>query len=286
MRIAVLVPDPGYAEPWRWAYDVEAEALRSAGATVDAVPWTDSRGLSAYDLILPLVAWGYHQRYESWLRLLDRFDAERLKVVNLPRILRWNGDKTYLTQLAAAGVPAVETIEVQALDDRALARAAERFGTPDLVVKPPISASAAGTHRIRAGDAIPAAERGRRMMIQPFVPTIATEGEYAVMLFDGIYSHTVVKRPGAGDFRVQEYLGGVTLPADPPPGAVALAEQALAAAPATAVYARVDMIRDANGVLRIMELELIEPSLFVEHAPDRGAAFARAMLSAARRPIE
>ena len=286
MRIAVLVPDPGYAEPWRWAYDVEAEALRSAGATVDAVPWTDSRGLSAYDLILPLVAWGYHQRYESWLRLLDRFDAERLKVVNLPRILRWNGDKTYLTQLAAAGVPAVETIEVQALDDRALARAAERFGTPDLVVKPPISASAAGTHRIRAGDAIPAAERGRRMMIQPFVPTIATEGEYAVMLFDGIYSHTVVKRPGAGDFRVQEYLGGVTLPADPPPGAVALAEQALAAAPATAVYARVDMIRDANGVLRIMELELIEPSLFVEHAPDRGAAFARAILSAARRPIE
>ncbi|HKX91617.1 MAG TPA: hypothetical protein VJM15_04240 [Sphingomicrobium sp.] len=286
MRIAVLVPDPGYAEPWRWAYDVEAEALRSAGATVDAVPWTDSRGLSAYDLILPLVAWGYHQRYESWLRLLDRFDAERLKVVNLPRILRWNGDKTYLTQLAAAGVPAVETIEAQALDDRALARAAERFGTPDLVVKPPISASAAGTHRIRAGDAIPAAERGRRMMIQPFVPTIATEGEYAVMLFDGIYSHTVVKRPGAGDFRVQEYLGGVTLPADPPPGAVALAEQALAAAPATAVYARVDMIRDANGVLRIMELELIEPSLFVEHAPDRGAAFARAMLSAARRPIE
>ena len=149
-------------------------------------------------------------------------------------------------------------------------------------VKPPISASAAGTHRIRVGEAIPAAALGRRMMIQPFVSTIATEGEYALMLFDGIYSHTVVKRPAAGDFRVQEHLGGVTLPAQPPPGAIELARQALAAAPAPATYARVDIVPDDQGVLRIMELELIEPALFLDHAPDGGDAFSQAILGAAR----
>ena len=282
MRIAILVPDLDYPEPWQWAYDVEADALRKHDVIVHALPWTDPDDLSEYDLILPLVAWGYHHDYGPWLRLLNRFDAEQLPVVNPPSLLWWNSDKTYLTHLAAKGVPTVATIEVEKLDSNNLAAAAERFGARELVVKPPISASAAGTHRIRVGEAIPTAALGRRMMIQPFVSTIATEGEYALMLFDGIYSHTVVKRPAAGDFRVQEHLGGVTLPAQPPPGAIELARQALAAAPAPATYARVDIVPDDQGVLRIMELELIEPALFLDHAPDGGDAFSQAILGAAR----
>ncbi|MFL6729707.1 MAG: RimK family alpha-L-glutamate ligase [Sphingomicrobium sp.] len=282
MRIAVLVPDPDYPEPWQWAYDVEADALRRHGVIVHAVPWTDPDDLSNYDLILPLVAWGYHHDYGPWLRLLNRFDAERLPVVNPTSLLWWNSDKTYLTDLAAKGVPTVATIDVEKLNHANLAAAAARFGTPELVVKPPISASAAGTHRVRVGDAIPAAALGRRMIIQPFVSTIATEGEYALMLFDGRYSHTVVKRPAAGDFRVQEHFGGVTLPAGPPPGAIELARQALAAAPAHATYARVDIVPDDDGILRIMELELIEPALFLDHAPDGGEAFSQAILNAAR----
>jgi len=286
VRIAILTPAPDYPEPWQWAYDVEADALRQHGAKVDPLPWTDPDDLSGYDLIVPLVAWGYHHQYGPWLRLLNRFDAEGLPVINPPDLLWWNSDKTYLTQLAIKGVPTVETIEVDTLDPARLAAAADCFGTTDLVVKPPVSASAAGTHRIRVGDAIPETVLGRRMMIQPFVSGIVTEGEYAVMLFDGEYSHTVVKRPKPGDFRVQEALGGVTLPATPPPGAVELAKQALAVAPARAAYARVDIVPDEVGVLRIMELELIEPSLFLDHAPDGGAAFARAILSTAGRPIE
>lgn len=282
MRIAILVPDPDYPEPWHWAYDVQADALVNAGATVDALPWTDPGDLFGFDLILPLVAWGYHHHYGAWLRLLNRLDAEGRRVLNPLSLLWWNSDKTYLTQLAAKGVATVATIEVDALDQDNLAAAAERFGTEELVVKPPVSASAAGTHRIRVGQAIPSAERGRRMMIQPFVPTIASEGEYALMLFDGVYSHTVVKRPKPGDFRVQEHLGGVTLPAVPPPGAIELAQQALAAAPGPATYARVDIVRDEQGVLRVMELELIEPSLFLDHAPDGGEAFSRAILSPPR----
>ena len=114
-----------------------------------------------------------------------------------------------------------------------------------------------------------------------------TARERLLMLFDGEYSHAVVKRPAAGDFRVQEYHGGVSLPCETPPaGAVDLAKAALRAAPAPASYARVDIIPDDEGLLRIMELELIEPALFLEHSPDRGAAFARSILRAAAHSLE
>ena len=120
------------------------------------------------------------------------------------------------------------------------------------------------------------------MIIQPLMEGIATTGEFSLMLFDGEFSHAVVKRPKSGDFRVQPHLGGVTMPSPAPPGAIALARQALAAAPARATYARVDMVPDDDGSLLIMELELIEPALFLDHAPDKGAAFTRSILSSVR----
>lgn len=283
MRLAFLVPDPDYPEAWDWAFDVEAEALRMRGVEVDAVPWTRTGDLSGYDLILPLVVWGYHLQYGEWLRWLDHVEAARLNVVNPPALLRWNSDKAYLTELAAKGVPTIETIEVSHLSDADLVAAAERFGTDELIVKPPVSASATGTHQIRVGDEIPAAERGVRMMIQPFLPSIATEGEYALILFDGAYSHTVVKRPKSGDFRVQPHLGGSTQSSEPPEGAIELAQAALAAAPTSATYARVDIVRAKDGALQIMELELIEPALFLDVAPHGEEAFASAVIAAAER---
>jgi glutathione synthase/RimK-type ligase-like ATP-grasp enzyme len=140
-----------------------------------------------------------------------------------------------------------------------------------------------GTHRIAPGEPIPASERGERMLIQPYLPTIATEGEYALIMFDGVLSHTLIKRPKAGDFRVQPHLGGTTHKAEAPDGAEELALAALAAAPAPATYARVDIIRDADGELRVMELELVEPALWLDVAPHGEEAFARAIVGAAER---
>src|SRR5213075_1354174 len=145
----------------------------------------------------------------------------------------------------------------------------------------PISASATGTFLLGPNDPIPAEAASRRMLVQPFMASIA-DGEYSIMLFDGEFSHAIVKKPKAGDFRVQPHLGGTEEPSDAPAGAIDLAKSALAAAPAEAVYARVDMVSDDDGQLRIMELELIEPSLWLQHGPDRGAAFT----SAIRRAIE
>lgn len=282
MRIAFLVPAPDYPEPWRWAFDVEAEALTAAGMDVVPVPWTAAGELDGFDLVLPLVAWGYHLQYPEWLAFLDRAEGSGVPMINPPALLRWNGDKAYLAELADADVPTVPTMAVEACCDADLEEARRRFGSDWLVIKPPVSASASGTHRLGVNDDLPTDSRGKPMIVQPLVEEIGRTGEFSLMLFDGEFSHAVVKRPKSGDFRVQPHLGGVTLPSEAPPGAVELARQALAAAPAKATYARVDIIPDDEGVLRIMELELIEPALFLDHAPDAGEAFTRAILAAAR----
>lgn len=283
MRIAVLVPEPGYLEEWRWTFDVEAEILTAAGCDVDPLPWSNPGDVSDYDLVLPLVAWGYHLDYPRWLALLDRAEAEHWPLFNPPALLRWNGDKAYLAELADRGVSTVPTIAVEALCDADLEQARRQFQSDWLVIKPPVSASASGTHRLGPNDDLPGESVRQPMIVQPLIEEIARTGEFSLMLFDGDYSHTVVKRPASGDFRVQPHLGGITLPSKAPPGGEALARQALAAAPAKATYARVDMVPDDDGVLRVMELELIEPALFLDHAPDGGAAFTRSILQLAQK---
>jgi len=281
-RAIILTPAPDFWEAWNWAYDVEAAALEAAGISVEPRPWTELGDLTGIDAVLPLVAWGYHLRFAEWLALLDRMDQPGAPLMlNPSALLRWNSDKAYLGGLATAGVSTVASRTLEALDDAALAEARATFGD-ELVVKPLVSAAADDTYRIGPDDPIPASVRGKRMLVQPYMPSIALSGEYSLMLFGGAFSHCIVKRPKPGDFRVQPHLGGSETPCAPPEGALALAKAALAAAPAPATYARIDMIEDADGALQIMELELIEPALWLQHAPDQGAAFAEALKAAIR----
>jgi len=280
VRAAILIPAPDFPEAWDWAYDVEADVLVRAGLEVEPRPWTDVSDLGGFDLVMPLVAWGYHLDPPRWHGLLDRLEHERAKVLNPVPLLRWNSDKRYLAELGKQGVAVIPTRLAEMLDEAALAEARADFGE-ELVIKPPVSAAADGTHRLLPHDPLPEASRGRAMMIQPFLRSIADEGEYSIMLFGGQFSHAIVKRPKAGDYRVQPHLGGIEEPCAPPPGSIELAKNALAAAPAKAVYARVDMVRDGAGALAIIELELIEPSLWLEHSPDGGQAFVSAVRAAA-----
>ena len=278
MRAAVLTPAPDFWEKWDLAYDVEAKALRRGGIDVEPRPWTEPGDLAGFDLVMPLVAWGYHFEPQRWHALLDRFESEGRKVLNPVPLLRWNSDKRYLAELGRKGIAVIPTRIAERLDEAALAEARSEFGA-ELVIKPPVSASADGTHRLQLNDPLPDESRGRAMMIQPFLRSVAEEGEYSIMLFGGEYSHAIVKRPKAGDYRVQPHLGGSEQPCTPPPGSIELARAALAAAPAEAAYARVDMIRDGSGALAIIELELIEPALWLQHAPD-DSMFASAIRSA------
>ncbi len=278
---AVLVPAPDYPEAWAWTYDVEAEVLRRAGFSVEPRPWTDPGDLGAFDVVLPLVAWGYQSDPARWFALLERFEREGCRLVNPIPVLRWNTDKSYLEEIAARGVPTVPTRIVPALDAAAIADARAGFGD-ELVIKPPISASAYGTHRLGIADPVPPEVLGRTMMIQPFLCSVMEEGEYSLIYFDGVFSHAIVKRAKAGDYRVQPHLGGTEVRCDPPEGSRWVAEAALAVAPEQPAYARVDLIRLNDGRLGVIELELIEPSLWLQHAPDKGASFAAAVAARAR----
>lgn len=279
MSICILTPAPDYWEDWSLP---KAHYERLLGPDLSFRSWTDTGDLSGFSLILPLLAWGYQRNVASWYALLDRLEREALPVANPARVLRWNSDKAYLAEMAAAGVPTVPTMMREAMNDAALDSARSLFGTNRLVIKPPVSGGADGTFLIGASDPLPAEAVGRRMLIQPYLPAIAAEGEMSLFFFGGRYSHAISKHPANGDFRVQEQFGGSERRIDPPAEALALAETVFAAteelmdhAPLT--YARVDMLRDEDGNFRLMELEAIEPSLFLHFAGDQGALFADAV---------
>ena len=276
MRAAIFVPAPDYPEDWDWAYEVEAAVLLRAGFSVEARDWTDPGDLAGFDLVMPLVAWGYHQDPSRWHALLERLERDGVPTLNPVPLLRWNSDKRYLAELGDRGVSTIPTRMVESLNEAELAEARAEFGD-QLVIKPPVSASAYGTHLLGPNDPVPPDAVGQAMLIQPFLRAVAAEGEYSIMQFDGRFSHAIVKRPKAGDYRVQPHLGGTELPCEAPAGAIELAHAALAAAPAKATYARVDMVRDNEGELAIIELELIEPALWLQHAPDGGESFAAAL---------
>ena len=266
---------------------LKTDYQRLFGDAVAFRRWTAPGDLSGFDLVSPLLAWGYHRDCALWFELLDRMEAEDVAVCNPVSVLRWNSDKSYLAELGTAGVATVPTLVSDALDQTALDRARATFDTQELVVKPPVSGGADGTFRLAANEPLPESVKGKRMMIQPFLPSIATEGEYSLFYFGGVFSHSIIKRPAAGDFRVQDQFGGYEETVVAPAAAKALAQSALTATARITrtdvlAYARVDMLRDGEGQFRLMELELIEPSLFLHFAPDSGAMFALAFRALGR----
>lgn len=283
MRVAFLVPAPEYRLDWRWTYDPQARALEAIGIDVEPVPWTEAAKAKDFDLILPLIAWGYHEHYVRWLRLLDELDTIGAPIANPVPLLRWNSDKSYLEELGAKGVPSVPSITVSELDEPHLDEARAHFGCDTLVVKPLVSASAHGTYMLSHRDPVPEEVRGWRMLVQPWIEAIGDSGEWSLMFFDGVFSHAVSKVPVPGEFRVQREFGGSIRSCEPPEGAIELAIAALAAAPAPSTYARVDIVDGNGGSLEIIELELIEPALFLDDAPGAPGRFAEAVRSAALR---
>lgn len=288
-QLLVLTPapdDPSYASQWPMVLERLKEALQPVGFQVAASPWTDYvtsvEGLEPYDLILPLLVWGYYTDYEAWQAALDLWAAKGLPVANPAKTLKWNSDKAYLKGLAEAGVPMAKTLFVDRVTHHDLAEAFDRLGTDTVIVKPTISAGAWRTLRLQRCDdlnaALSDAPRGAAM-IQAYLPSIETEGETSLLFFGGALSHVVNKRPGSeGEFRIQSQYGGryQALP-QAPKGALALAEQVLGQFDDDLLYARIDMTRTAEGDWVLMEAELVEPDFYLSADPAAGARFAAAV---------
>ncbi len=265
-------------------------ALARLGVTAEPVVWDDAgSGWSAFDAVVIRSCWDYHLKVADFFAWLGRLERLGLPVLNPPPLVRWNADKRYLLTLAERGVAIVPTrvLSRGAPDPReALLRALDGLEADEAVVKPAVSASAHGTWRTSRAAA--PADAGRLealvavgdVLVQPFVPAVTGAGEWSVLCFGGRPSHAVLKRPAPGDWRVQGELGGTAELGTAPAVALRQARRVLEAAGAgTAAYARVDGCVIDNGFI-LMELELIEPQLYLDlapHAPDR---FARAIVEA------
>jgi glutathione synthase/RimK-type ligase-like ATP-grasp enzyme len=263
------------------------ELVRAAGQRVglwfEACFWDDDTlAARGFDAGLVRSCWDYTSQPDLFLDHLDGHEAAGLPIFNEPALIRWNARKVYLRALEQAGVPVIETIWAEELDPRRVARAFEDLDAAELVVKPQTGASAEGALRLKrntwsAADLILGPQGPA--MIQPFLPTIQSEGELSLIYFGGAYAYTIRKRPRAGRWTACDLDARFTVIV-PPAGAMQVAEAALAAAPGAPLYARVDLVRAPAGDWRLIELELIEPYFFLVFAPAGADALARAVLRA------
>ena len=255
-----------------------------AERAIHAVPaiWDDPEAdWSSYDAIILRSTWDYHLTAEKFLRWIDALATTRLPVWNPATLICWNANKTYLRDLDGKGVTIVPTIWPEADEGATLREKLRELGWTKAVVKPRISATAYRTQLITREDADSAQTLfegllgGPGVMVQKFMDSIIDEGEWSLMFFDGVFSHAVLKTPTSGDFRVQSDFGGRDRLADPPMHVLRSATQILQAVEPT-LYARVDGVVE-DKQFHLMELELIEPALFLSSHPAAPARFAKAI---------
>ncbi len=255
--------------------------LRALGAEAQAVVWDDPDvAWESFDGIVLRSCWDYHLRIAEFSVWLQRLEEIRAHVINPAPMVRWNLDKRYLRGLALPTVPTV-WLERHARVD--LASLLRTHGWQCAVVKPAISASAFGTFVTTGDDQARVDEllAHSALLVQPFVDEVVSLGEWSLMYFDGVFSHAVVKRSREGDFRVQSEFGAATTLTPVPTGLLEQAEAALAVAPVRPTYARVDGVM-IDGVFTLMELELIEPVLFLGMHEGSAARFAKAVVERVR----
>lgn len=273
-------------------------ALEARGAAVDEIPWKEAldRDLSIYTQVIVRTTWDYTRELARFLDTLTELDRRGVPLANDVALIRWNADKHYLRDLAARGIRIVPSQFGPMLDRRRLDELAmdvETSGFREWIVKPTVSANANDTFRLSTSlssgeaEAVLAVFRHRAWIAQPFLESVVREGEFSVHYFGGRYSHTILKTPKRGDFRVQEEHGGYVRQVEPPPVLRGTADRAmhllgeqsraLGAPSDMPLQARVDLVRfDDRFVL--MELELIEPSLYFRCDPTAAGRFAEVLL--------
>jgi hypothetical protein len=243
-------------------------ALRAAGLTADVLAWDDpAADFASARLTLLRSTWNYAEHPAEFLAWIDRV-AARSALWNRPSTVHWNAHKSYLLDLEARGIPVVPTHLVRRGERTTLADLTRDRGWSEVVVKPAISGGSRATIRV-SPDALERGEAHLRslvvredVLVQPYLASVEGHGERAIVWIDGEPTHAVRKAP--------RFLGdaeSVSAAVAIEPDEADLARRAVAAAPGPLLYARIDMARDAEGAPRVMELELIEPSLFFPKAP-------------------
>lgn len=262
-------------------------ALAVFGFAIEPIRWRCSADVdwSRFDAAVIRSPWDYPEHLDAFLEWLNRIDSE-VTVLNDPELIRWNLDKAYLLELEAAGIPIVPTALADSDGDVADAMdSLAAKGEAMVVVKPNISAGSRDTGLFQSGDPAGVAlakqilANGKRVLIQPGISDVATDGERGMIFFDGVFSHAIRKGPilqAGGGLLGGVYTEQITV-VSAEPEEVALARQVVAACPGPVpLYARVDLV-STDGRPLLLEAELFEPSLFCDLVPGAARHFAQAI---------
>lgn len=258
------------------------QPLRSLGHAAEFVPWQAKVDWREYGGVVIRTTWDYQNHLQHFLRVLHEIESQTV-LANPLDTVKWNADKgVYLQDLASRGARTVPTIwSDSAIDSREVQQWFERLETDELVIKPCIGANAQDAFRLKRGredvEALSKTFAHRSYMVQPFMRGIVDEGEFSLFYFSGNYSHTILKTPKPGDFRVQEEHGGIIQPVEPPANLTKTGEKILRYISPTPLYARVDFVRAEDNEFAVVELELIEPSMYLRNAEHAPQMFAEAI---------
>jgi glutathione synthase/RimK-type ligase-like ATP-grasp enzyme len=240
------------------------------------IPWSD------FDAVIIRSTWDYWNDVPAFLDVLVQIDRET-QLVNPLDVVHWNLAKTYMLDLEGKGIGIVPTIWPDAVNKKSFIAFFDQLECDELVIKPVVGANGQDAFRISRRDSpdrlsrIAGCFRERKAMVQRFMPRILTEGEYSLFFFNGEFSHAILKTPAKSEFRSQEEHGADIRAVVPEEKLLLRAQQALSAISSPTLYARIDLVRDDDEDFVIMELELIEPSMYLRTDPNSPMRFARAI---------
>lgn len=260
-------------------------ALQAQGVRAVRVDWADPAvDWAQFKGLVFRTTWDYFDRFPEFAAWLQQVKGQT-QLCNPATIVEWNMDKHYLADLAAQGLPVVPSQFVERGSQVTVPELLAAAGWAEAILKPCVSGSARHTYRVNRDNAAtltPIAQQllaTESLIFQPFITSVVAHGEETLMVLDGQFSHAVRKVPQAGDFRVQDDYGGTVHECVPSAEQIALAERAVRLCQPLPAYGRVDMVQDAAGQWVLMELELIEPELWLRKHPPAATALAEAIIA-------
>jgi len=244
--------------------------LTEKGLNISKEIWNDEQvKWENYDLAILKSPWDYFDLIEDFYAWLKKIEDLNIKLLNPLEIVRWNADKHYLHDIENAGLNVTPSKFITKGDEVNLLQYFEDFKTDQFIVKPAVSGGSKNTFRVTAANVDEINEKLKILVqledfiLQPFIKEIEEIGELSFLFFNGQFSHTLLKKAAKGDFRVQATFGGTVLPHQPNDELIKTAKKYVDQFAEGCLYARVDGAM-VNNEFVLMELELIEPFLFLD----------------------
>lgn len=257
-------------------YHLSIEPMAALGWQVETVAWRSSPDWNDFDAVYICTPWDYPEHLAEFLDVLGAIDASSALLINDQALVLWTLEKTYLRDIEEQGGRIVPSTWFDNFDEADVPRFFVEHSSDKVVIKPTVGANAQDTFVLTKPvsaaliETLRSTFAGRKFFVQPFIENIQSEGEFSLFFFNGEYSHAILKTPEKEDFRVQEEHGADIRSVQAPETLRAIATDLFAAIEPLPVYGRGDWVRGPDDDFLLMELELIEPSLYLRS--DSGAA--------------